>query len=406
MNILLLQGPIGSFFQTLSHQLRLQGHNVFKVHFNGGDAGFYCAGINLNYKKKAQDWYKHCKNWLLQHKIDAVICYGDCRYYHKIAAKLCSKYNIEFWVLEEGYLRQGYITCEQGGVNANSPLFKQKNRLAHLMWHDEIKEHHVTEKTFPTRAIFASYYHIRRSLLTIKYPDYKNHRPCGTIMEALNWVRGGAIKYWYKNRDENLLKTLKSQNTPLFLLPLQVNEDFQIIEHSKFDNLSQVIEKVIGSFASYAPKDAKLLIKHHPQDRGFTNYSKLISVLTAQYKLFDRVYYGYNFPLPEVYPLLSGTVTVNSTVGLSSLIHSVPTLCLGKALYDLPKLTSQCDLNEFWTHASPVCETSFAAFKHSLLRMTQLEGNFYTDGNATAARIVNRITEQIETTVEGLRKVG
>lgn len=49
MKILLLQGPLGPFFQTLSRQLTTAGHRVTKVHFNGGDASWSCAGDNLSF---------------------------------------------------------------------------------------------------------------------------------------------------------------------------------------------------------------------------------------------------------------------------------------------------------------------------------------------------------------------
>ena len=44
MKILLLQGPLGPFFQTLSQALSKAGHEVYKIHFNGGDECWHCVG--------------------------------------------------------------------------------------------------------------------------------------------------------------------------------------------------------------------------------------------------------------------------------------------------------------------------------------------------------------------------
>lgn len=46
MKILLLQGPLGPFFQSLSQALSDAGHEVYKIHFNGGDECWRCVGHN------------------------------------------------------------------------------------------------------------------------------------------------------------------------------------------------------------------------------------------------------------------------------------------------------------------------------------------------------------------------
>ena len=60
MNILLLQGPLGTFFQSLSQRLTEMGHQVIKVHFNGGDAKYPCNGANLEFTNKPELWLSQC----------------------------------------------------------------------------------------------------------------------------------------------------------------------------------------------------------------------------------------------------------------------------------------------------------------------------------------------------------
>ena len=50
-----------------------------------------------------------------------------------------------------------------------------------------------------------------------------------------------------------------------------------------------------------------------------------------------------------------GTVVINSTVGISSLYHETPTICLGDAIYDIEGLTSLgLTIDEFWSEYKEV----------------------------------------------------
>lgn len=70
-------------------------------------------------------------------------------------------------------------------------------------------------------------------------------------------------------------------------------------------------------------------------------------------------------------------ITINSTVGLSALRHNVPTLTLGEALYDIPDVTSQCSLDDFWKAPSPVDAEKVSQLRHFLLNTNQLNCSFY-----------------------------
>lgn len=124
-NILLLQGSIGSFFRNLSEWLRAQGCLVFKLNFNGGDEYFYPNTIinTHNYYLKAEEFRDYLSDFILKNKINAIVCFGDTRFYHHIARSYCQQNpTVTFWVFEEGYFRPEYITLEQDGVNDYSKL--------------------------------------------------------------------------------------------------------------------------------------------------------------------------------------------------------------------------------------------------------------------------------------------
>ena len=393
MKILLLQGPLGPFFQALSRQLTEAGHQVVKIHFNGGDASWSCAGDNLSFTAPPAHWRNFLRRLLKQRKIDAVVCYGDCRYYHKVAKTLCNQRRIRFWAMEEGYLRPDFITLECGGVNAHSPWYERRTELAEREWPAPFEAPLTVGPTMGCRARFAMRYYLNKALHHRRYRHYQHHRPWNFFEELWGWVAGAVVKQWHHMTDLRLRNSLATHRGHLFFVPLQVTEDFQIREHSNLSGVEEMVAEVINSFAKYAKPQDVLLFKHHPMDRGFVHYRAQIHRLVNLLGLEGRVFYGYELPLPALYPLLKGVITINSTVGLSALLHKVPTFCMGRALYDLPGLTTQGDLNHFWRRQDPVCEDRFQRFRQSLLHLTQLNASYYRHFEHSAKLVAFNITK-------------
>ena len=399
MKILLLQGPLGPFFQTLSQTLSDAGHEVYKIHFNGGDECWPCAGHNEHFTGKPETWNTFFRRFIKRNGIDSLICYGDCRFYHQQAIRIGKQKKIAVWAMEEGYLRPDYVTLEQGGVNAFSPLYAKRDQLVDMDWPAPYEAPLQVGKTFARRAWYASRYHINKSLLHWRYPYFVNHRPWNLYQEARGWVAGGVVKWWHKWADRSLLKALPRYKGKIFFVPLQVTEDFQIREHSDLGGVEEMVAQVMNSFAQHARGEDVLLFKHHPMDRGYVSYQSQLSRLITLLGLEGRVFYGYELPLPTLYPLLKGVITINSTVGLSALLHDVPTYCMGRALYDLQGLTTRGTLEQFWHKQNPVCRKAFERMRQSLLHLTQLNASFYRHLDISAMAVVQKIHQHSEQTV-------
>ena len=393
MKILLLQGPLGPFFQTLSQVLSDAGHEVYKIHFNGGDECWRCVGHSERFTGKPDTWNTFFRRFIKRHGIDSLICYGDCRYYHQKAIRICKLKKIRVWAMEEGYLRPDFVTLEQGGVNAFSPLYAKRDSLAEMTWPAPYEAPLKVGKTFARRAWYASRYHINKNLLRWRYPHFVNHRPWSLYQEARGWVAGGLVKWKHKWSDHSLLKALPRHKGHIFFVPLQVTEDFQIREHSDLSGVEEMVAQVMNSFAEHARREDVLLFKHHPMDRGYVSYQSQINRLVTLLGLEGRVFYGYELPLPTLYPLLKGVITINSTVGLSALLHHVPTFCMGRALYDLPGLTTRGSLEGFWHKQDPVCKKTFERMRQSLLHLTQLNASFYRHLDMGAMAVVEKIQQ-------------
>ena len=376
-NILFLQGPLGPFFKKFAHYVSAQGHQTYKINFNGGDKYYAWADHQFDYVDESELWHSYLSAFVKKHHIATVIVYGDCRFYHKVARQVTIECGLNFWAWEEGYLRSGFVTLEKEGCNANSPLFNQPEHFQAVQ-PQNIKSSLLVGSTFARRTWFATCYYICLHLSKNTFAHYHHHRPWTAMQEAGFWWKGFAQKWVSKLTDPKHYKHfIKKFDQQLFLLPLQVEVDFQLREHSRFDSVAQVVLEVMHSFALHASPEQALLIKHHPQNRGFVHYGKLITQLTHELNLDGRVLYGHDFNLPDVYKHARGVVTVNSTVGLSALLHDLPTVTLGKAIYDIDGITYGKSLDEFWLDDFEVDSVLFAKFRTCLCQQSQVSGDFY-----------------------------
>jgi hypothetical protein len=94
--------------------------------------------------------------------------------------------------------------------------------------------------------------------------------------------------------------------------------------------------------------------------------------------------------LPTLFKHARGTLVINSTVELSSIHHGTPVKVLGEAIYDMPGLTSQVLLDDFWHTAQEPVLAFYHRFRNYLIANIQLNGNFYKrlPGTANALGVI------------------
>ena len=392
--VLLLQGPLGPFFADLATALEAHNAITHRICFNGGDALYARPNQVVCFEQGHSHWRDFIRAYLVNNTIKTVICYGDCRFYHREAKQVCSELGIDFWVLEEGYLRPSFVTCELGGVNANSPIFNNCNLvLQHNKLDVSKRKTPKIGDVFSRQAYFAIRYYIAKQCSNSIYEAAIHHRQGNAFYEATCWLKGALTKYTHLYKDRIRAKAfIQKYEQNLFLFPLQTHNDAQLTVHSDFNSIEDSIKHVMSNFAQFAGAHQALLIKHHPHDRGFTHYCALIDQLMKNYCLEGRVIYVFEYRLPKIYDFLAGCVTINSTVGLSALHHSVPTIVLGKAIYNLPKLTFQGHLTDFWLQAKRPNYNDVRQFKANLFTQTQIDGSFYKFRQATAKDIASKVT--------------
>lgn len=378
--VLLLQGPMGDFFTNFSIWLNSHGIQCFKVNFNGGDQ-FDSRHIeySFDYTGTYADFSAWIDHLLITHKIDAVVCFGDCRKYHQTAKQVALTHKIKFFAFEEGYIRPNYITFEQDGVNFFS------NFLTHFQAANtkvsRIRENtQAIKSSYSLRVMSVIIYYFFMLMFSWKYSHYKHHRQMGVWTELYYWIWAGIRRIKNacieKTKFNRFISTYKKR---YFVFALQVHNDFQIRTHSELKCMEKYIQLVIEDFAHHADPYHHLVLKHHPMDRGYRNYARLIRKLAKQYGVEERIHYFCDIHLPTLLKHSLGFVAVNSTTGIQALYHCIPVKVLGYALYNLPKLTNQRPLSKFWRNPGKVDQVYFKKFRENLIEYSQLNGSFYGD---------------------------
>ncbi len=387
-HVLFLQGPLGPFFKEMAALFSRRGYISHRITFNGGDH-FYAGGDHVvAYRGTPEDWPVFIADYLQAHAIAAVFVMGDCRYYHRTTRPVCEQQGVRFMVFEEGYLRPNTITLEEHGVNALSQLDLSRENLSRIEAHT-CKSAVAMGGTMGARSRFAFFYYGAFGLARSWYDHYQHHRASNPIIEPAKWLRGFGRKLLYKYRDAKLERNLQQAlSQQFYMVPLQVHDDSQMIYHSPYRSVEAFIEVVIRSFARRAPEDTVLVLKHHPMDRGYTHYGKIIQQLGKKLGISERLIYCHDLHLPSIYHHCRGMVTVNSTVGTSALLHEVPVKVMGRAMYDLPGLTSQCPLDTFWKNPDAVNSDLFLQLQTLLFDQTQINGSFFTRLDLTCNNVL------------------
>lgn len=406
--VLLLQGPMGDFFYRFAQWLNQKKITCYKINFNGGDRFFYKTNQNVfDYQESLGNFDTWLERFLIEHDIDSIVCFGDCRKYHKLAKAVAQKKNILFFAFEEGYIRPNYITFEQGGVNFFS------NFLTHLDQSKSLDQQKIAvpeiydvQNSYSKAVKSAIVYYFFSVIFRFQYPFYEHHRGVSPLKEIgcgiLSGYRRLKNKLWEKRKFNSFVQQYSKK---YFTFALQVHNDSQIKTHSKLKSVEKYIALVIENFSTYADTSTHLLIKHHPMDRGYRDYRKLITQYAKQFNVESRVHYFCDIHLPTALKHSLGLVTVNSTTGIQALFHHIPVKVLGYALYNLPKLTNQYALSKFWKNPGQVDVQYFAYFRKELISYSQLNGSFYGISPWTNAYRNSDVKRNMQTTEKKVKVV-
>lgn len=375
---LFLQGLASPFFAELARALVARGHRVHRIHFSAGDHLFWPLPAD-SYRGSLANWRKHLLDYLGRESVTDVILFGDCRPYHRIAISLAARRRVQVHVFEEGYLRPHWITVERGGVNGHSSLPSDPGQLRELA--DGLETPPITPirgGTFVRRAVWDVSYNVANVLGRPFYPFYRRHRPNHVFVEYAGWLGRIARRRRLDRHADGEVARAIDRPGGYFLVPLQLDSDYQIRVHSRFAEIREFLEEVFASFAGHSPPEAELLVKVHPLDSGLVDRRRQVEGLALQHGIADRVRMIDGGDLPTLLMNTRGVVVVNSTVGTTSLEVSKPTIALGSAIYNVPGLAFQGGIDRFWREGTAPDAGLFLAFKNLVIQRTQVNGGFFS----------------------------
>ena len=376
-HVLLLQGPMGPFFKRLSLDLIEAGANVYKINFNGGDWVFY-PNSAINFSAGIEEWPDFLADCFDRLKIDQVILFGDCRAYHRDAISIAKLKSVPLFVFEEGYYRPDYVTFESCGVSNNSKVSRNPNDFSDMAASDVKTPTGVGEHLLYVM-LWSFIYYLFSALLWPFFNSYRHHRNLKPN-EILYWLRSFYRKIYFMIAERNFMRDVVEKYTgDIFVVPLQVNVDSQILFHSHYASTRDFIRQTLLSFKQFSPNNTKLILKHHPLDRGYHNYSSYINRLVKEMKLAGRVFYVFEQSLPRLFLHARGAVVINSTSGLAAIDRGLPVKVCGNAIYSVAGLVYKGSVNNFWkrAHLFKVDRALYDRYKSHLILTTQINGNFY-----------------------------
>lgn len=394
---LLLQGVCSPFFRRLADRLAADGHQVAKINFNGGDLAYWGRRPAWSYRGRVEQFGPYLQGVIETAGVTDIVLFGDRRPLHRQVTDIAVASNVKVHVFEEGYFRPFWVTLERGGVNAHSQLPKQADWFRKV--HDRlpaVEPVKAFRSPLRIRAAHDLIYHLASSINPVLFSGYRTHAPCIAPVMYAGYCRRFSLQPLHRRRDAATVAGLVASGADFFLLPLQLNSDAQIRDYSSFVDMTDVMTYVMASFARHADNAARLVIKNHPLDAGLVNYPRIIRELEQRFDIGGRVDYLETGDLLTLLRHASGVVTVNSTVGAWGLDFDCPVITLSDPIYNLPGLTFQGDLDQFWSGAQSPDRQLFRCFKDVVVQTTQLNGGFYcaTGIELAVTNAIDRLTRE------------
>ena len=389
---LFLQGPPGPLFRRLGEEMRRRGIGVHRINLSGGDRLDWPDGVT-DFKGRFADWPVFLDSFLREKKVTDLLLFGDCRPYHLTAHGIAAARNVRTHVLEEGYIRPGWMTLEPEGVNARSTLSRDRK-----WFRDEARRLPPEPELAPVTAAFKrrardSYWYYHYVLVgRLSYPHFRSHRTSPILKEGFGWLWKFRREKKAARATAEVLRNLDGK--PLFLLPLQLSGDYQIRSHSPFPDMQSAATYAIQSFAANAPSNVHLLLKAHPLDCSFFNWPSFVRRQAARSGLDGRLHFVDGGDLETMVDGARGLVCVNSTSATLALAKGTPVCTLGEAIYDMPGLTHQGHLDSFWSRPTPPEPGLYEAFRRVLVDRCLVRGGLASE--SAVSTLIDSVLERLD----------
>ena len=127
--------------------------------------------------------------------------------------------------------------------------------------------------------------------------------------------------------------------------------------------------------------------------RGFSDYECHIKETASRYNVSDRVYYLHDEDLVLLMKKAKGVITINSTVGISSMHHDTAVKTLGRCFFDRTGLASQQHLSDFFSNPVKPDRKNYRKMTHYLKNEVMVNGSLYSHFEITSKNIADKICQ-------------
>lgn len=374
--ILIVQGDWEGGMSLLAQDLKDAGHEVGKVFFCAPDLIYRFRGVRTHMFRDPIDGFEAWLRELVRTEgYDTLFLYNHYRPYNQIAWNLSIEQGLGCWVFELGLIRPNCVMVfsrEQMPITAIPKAWNALLAGGPPPRQAETPPELCQVSTPAKLVLFCASFLFSR-ITSPLFPHFVDQRN----MNLWHHFKHGMIHLWRfieRGRDCEYDPLFAGElSGKYYAVPLQVHSDTQILRCSDYNSIEQFIRQVVTSFERHAPPETKLVFKVHPMDRGYKDYTDLIAGLDHRLG-GGRIYYVDRVHLPTLLEHARGVVNINSSVGISGLVHHVPVLALGTAVYDLPELTFRGPLDDFWTQAERPKAQRVKQFVNLLLETNQGRG--------------------------------
>lgn len=374
--VLIVQGDWEAGMSRLALDLKDAGHEVGKVFFCAPDVIYKLRGIRTHmFRQPLGDFESWLRELIEGQGYDTFFLYNHYRPYNQVAWKMAAELDLGCFVFELGLIRPNCVTVFSRKTLPLPTLAIAWSKLlagGHPPRPVETPAELCQVSTSAKLMAFCSNFFLSR-ITSPLFPNFVDQRE----MKLWSHFKHGVIHLWRfieRGRDSEFDSLFAGKlSGTYYAIPLQVHSDTQITMCSDFKSIEQFIKRVVNSFEKYAPADTKLVFKVHPMDRGYKDYMDLITGLDHRLG-GGRIFYVDRVHLPTLLANSRGVVNINSSVGISGLVHHVPVITLGTAVYSLVDLTYQGGLDSFWSHADKPRAHRVRHFINLLLETSQGRG--------------------------------
>jgi capsular polysaccharide export protein len=387
-NALILQGDWEGGLANVALDLKASGKSVTKVVFHAGDWIYGWRNIpTIDFEARIDTFEEWLRDYIRDKAVDCIILYNQYRPYNKVGWDIAKDLDIECIVFELGLLRPDYCSIYTRDLNHFDYLAQRWGDM--IESGEKINEPNASDRlgvmSTPCKMTqFAIFYLFSRLVAKFarRYRHYIDQRSLSFRHHLAAGIRG-MLRFQGREKQHRFDRVFSSRwSGKYYVVPLQVHTDSQITERSNFESMEQFIQLVSKSFVEFAPANTQLIFKVHPMDRGYKDYHKLIKTLQSSTG-GGRIFYLDRIHLPTLLDHAKGCITINSSVGISALIHGAPTMTMGVAAYELEGLTYEGSLDDFWTQHGVVNEQLVTRFTNLLKHTSQAQGVLYQKLYAT-----------------------